>query len=139
MNSSTYKDYKGRAHGYLLDTAFVFIGHLYFVTFVGNESFLKKTLTQSNDRGILFSINWYTDVGDDIMSKVTAKYQITIPVKVRKELGIVPGSEVDINKEGDKYVLIVNPINELRKKWQGKFKNSTTTNDYMDKIRGRAN
>jgi hypothetical protein len=42
MNSSTCKDYKGRAHGYFLDTAFVFIGHLYFVTFVGNESLLKK-------------------------------------------------------------------------------------------------
>ena len=39
------------------------------------------------------------------MSKVTAKYQITIPVKVRKELGIVPGSEVDITIEGDKYIL----------------------------------
>ena len=26
-------------------------------------------------------------------SKVTAKYQITLPVKIRKELGIVPGAE----------------------------------------------
>lgn len=33
------------------------------------------------------------------MSKVTAKYQITIPVGVRKKLGIVPGSEVDIAQE----------------------------------------
>lgn len=73
------------------------------------------------------------------MSKVTAKYQITIPLKVRKELGIVPGSEVDINKEGDQYVLIVNPINELKKKWQGKFKNGSTTNEYMEKIRGKVN
>ncbi len=72
------------------------------------------------------------------MSKVTAKYQITIPVKVRKELGIVPGSEVDITIEGDKYILIVNPINEIKKKWQGRFKNGKTTNDYMDEIRGKA-
>ena len=35
------------------------------------------------------------------MSKVTVKYQITIPVEVRKELGIVPGGEVDITKEGE--------------------------------------
>ena len=73
------------------------------------------------------------------MSKVTAKYQITIPVKVRKELGIVPGSEVDITIEGDKYILIVNPINEIKKKWRGRFKNGKTTNDYMDEIRGKAN
>ena len=38
------------------------------------------------------------------MSRVTAKYQITISVKIRKELGIVPGTEVDITKEGDKYI-----------------------------------
>jgi len=73
------------------------------------------------------------------MSKVTAKYQITIPLKVRKELGIVPGSEVDITIEGDKYILIVNPINEIKKKWRGRYKNGKTANDYMDEIRGKAN
>jgi len=73
------------------------------------------------------------------MSKVTAKYQITIPVKIRKELGIVPGTEVDIAREGDKYVLIVNPINEIKKKWRGRFKDGTTTNDYMDAVRGKVN
>jgi len=72
------------------------------------------------------------------MSKVTAKYQITIPVKLRKELGIVPRSEVDITIEGDKYILIANSINEIKKKWRGKYKNGKTTNDYMDEIRGKA-
>ncbi|MEE8329331.1 MAG: AbrB/MazE/SpoVT family DNA-binding domain-containing protein [Thermodesulfovibrionia bacterium] len=71
------------------------------------------------------------------MSKVTAKYQITIPMDVRKELGIVPGSEVDITKEEDKYILLVNPINELKKKWRGRFKNGITSKDYMDEIRGK--
>ncbi len=45
------------------------------------------------------------------MSKVTAKYQFTIPVKVRKEMGIVPGTEVDITKEGQKYAPYVEIIN----------------------------
>ncbi len=70
------------------------------------------------------------------MSRVTAKYQITIPLKVRKELGIVPGSEVDITREGDKYVLVVNPVEELKKKWCGRFKDGKTTDEYMDEIRG---
>jgi len=35
------------------------------------------------------------------VSRVTAKYQITIPVKIRKELGIIPGTEVNIATEGD--------------------------------------
>ena len=73
------------------------------------------------------------------MSKVTIKYQITIPAKIRNELRIIPGSEVDIAKEGDKYILIVNPIKEIKKKWCGRFKNKTTTEDYMDEIRGKVN
>ena len=72
------------------------------------------------------------------VSKVTAKYQITIPVEVRKELGITPGNEVDITREKDKYILIVNPINELKKRWRGKLKSGITTDKYMDEIRGKA-
>jgi AbrB family looped-hinge helix DNA binding protein len=73
------------------------------------------------------------------LSKVTAKYQITIPMKVRKELCIVPGSEVDITKEGQKYVLIVDPIETVRKKWRGRFKGGPTTMEYMDEVRGEIN
>ncbi len=73
------------------------------------------------------------------MSRVTAKFQITIPVEVRKELGIVPGSEVDITKKKDKYVLIVNPIIGLKKRWRGKFRDEKTTDEYMNEIRGKAN
>jgi len=53
------------------------------------------------------------------MTKVTAKYQITIPPEVRTELGIVPGSEVEICKEEDRYVLVVDPIAELKKNGVG--------------------
>jgi len=73
------------------------------------------------------------------MSRVTAKYQITIPVEVRKELGIIPGTEVDIAREGDKYVLVVNPIIELKKRWRGRFRDGKTTDEYMDEIRGKVN
>ena len=73
------------------------------------------------------------------MSKVTAKYQITIPAKLRKELGIVPGTEVDIAKEGQKYVLIVDPIRAIKAKWRGKFKDRLTTREYMNEVRGPIN
>ncbi|MBI4377974.1 MAG: AbrB/MazE/SpoVT family DNA-binding domain-containing protein [Nitrospinae bacterium] len=71
------------------------------------------------------------------MSKVTAKYQITIPPEVRKDLGIIPGTNVDITRKGDRYVLIVNPINELKRRWRGRFKDGKTTTEYMDEIRGK--
>jgi AbrB family looped-hinge helix DNA binding protein len=73
------------------------------------------------------------------MSKVTAKYQVTIPVEVRKEMGIIPGSEVAITKKGEKYVLIVNPIETVKNKWRGRFKGGPATMKYMDEVRGKVN
>ena len=73
------------------------------------------------------------------MSKVTAKYQVTIPVKVRKEMGIVPGTEVDITKKGQKYILVVNPIETIKKKWRGRFRGKPATMQYIDEIRGKVN
>ncbi len=70
------------------------------------------------------------------MTRVTAKYQITIPVEVRKELGIIPGSEVDIARAGDMYVLIARPVESIRKKWRGKFKDGKTSDAYMNEVRG---
>ena len=73
------------------------------------------------------------------MSKVTAKYQITIPPYVRSELGIVPGCEVDIKKKGQQYVLVVNPVAELKKSWRGKYKGKQSSDEYLDQIRGPVN
>ena len=72
------------------------------------------------------------------MSKVTSKYQITIPVEIRKELGIMPGADVDISKNDGKYVLLVNPLIELKRKWQGRFKDGKTSDEYINEIRGKA-
>lgn len=70
------------------------------------------------------------------MSKVTEKYQITLPIAVRKELGIVPGTEVDIVKEGQRYLLVANPIDSLKNKWRGKFKGKQTGEEYLEMVRG---
>ena len=71
------------------------------------------------------------------MTKVTAKYQITLPPDVRNELSIVPGSEVEIARKGNDYVLVVNPIAELKKTWRGKYRGKQRTDEYIDEIRGR--
>ena len=44
---------------------------------------------------ILFLYIWYNK-REIQLSKVTSKYQITIPVFVRKALGIIPESEIGI-------------------------------------------
>ena len=73
------------------------------------------------------------------MSKVTAKYQVTIPVKVRKEMGIFPGAEVDITKKGQEYILVVDPIETIKRRWRGRFKGGLKTMEYMDEVRGKVN
>lgn len=73
------------------------------------------------------------------MSKVTAKYQFTIPLSVRKELGIIPGTEVDIQKKGENFFLVVNPIETIKKKWRGRLKGGPATMEYIDEVRGTIN
>lgn len=63
------------------------------------------------------------------MAKVTAKYQITIPPEIRKQLGIVPGSEIDIVKENGRYPLVTNPVADLKEKWRGRYKAGQSTMD----------
>jgi AbrB family looped-hinge helix DNA binding protein len=70
------------------------------------------------------------------MSKVTAKYQITLPKRVRRDLGIVPGAEVDIVKDGKRFVLVVDPAEGIKKKWRGRFRDGSTTASYLDQVRG---
>ena len=70
------------------------------------------------------------------MGKVTAKYQITIPPKVRKELGIVPGMSVDIKKEGNRYFLHVNSLEGIKRKWRGRFRDKISSDQYLENIRG---
>lgn len=70
------------------------------------------------------------------MSKVTAKYQITLPKRVRRDLGIVPGAEVDIVKDGKRFVLVVDSAEGIKKKWRGRFRDGSTTAAYMDQVRG---
>jgi len=43
---------------------------------------------------------------------------------------------VDIVKKGTKYVIIVDPIAEIRNKWRGKFKDESTTMAYLEQVRG---
>jgi AbrB family looped-hinge helix DNA binding protein len=73
------------------------------------------------------------------MSKVTAKYQITLPKRVRRDLGVVPGAEVDIVQDGKRFILVVNPAEGIKRKWRGRYKDGSTTEGYLDQVRGSVN
>jgi AbrB family looped-hinge helix DNA binding protein len=78
-------------------------------------------------------------MGKRSMSKVTAKYQITLPKRVRRDLGVVPGADVDIVKDGKRFILVVNPAEGIRRKWRGRYKDGSTTESYLDQVRGSVN
>jgi hypothetical protein len=44
--------------------------------------------------------------------------------------------DVNIAQRGDRFELVVNPMDGLKKKWRGKFKGGETTDQYLKEIRG---
>ena len=72
------------------------------------------------------------------MSKVTEKFQITIPKPVREALHIIPGGEVDIIPLGNEFVLKVDPIENLKQVWKGRLKDKQSTDEYIEEIRGES-
>ena len=61
-----------------------------------------------------------------IQTKVSTKYQVVIPKKIRKEIGIKPGQKMDIKLEGKKIVLTVG----------NDFKNWKWPEDYYQSLKG---
>ena len=56
--------------------------------------------------------------------KVSSKYQVVIPEKVRSLLGLQPGTQVDvIAKGGVAYIVPIPSIEELKESFEGKLTN----------------
>jgi AbrB family looped-hinge helix DNA binding protein len=48
--------------------------------------------------------------------RITTKGQITIPINVRKSLGIIPQTEIDFKEENGKFYIIKTHLPKLRRK-----------------------
>lgn len=56
--------------------------------------------------------------------KVSSKYQVVIPEKVRSAIGLQPGTQVDIiAKGGVAYIVPVPSLSEIKSRLQGKLTN----------------
>ena len=56
--------------------------------------------------------------------KVSSKYQVVIPEKVRSQLGLQPGTQVDvIAKGGVAYIVPVPTVRELQESFKGQLSN----------------
>jgi len=67
--------------------------------------------------------------------KVTTKGQVTIPVNIRKKMGILPDTEVDFVQEGDRVILVkhkdATPASRTFKKLRGVATVRMTTDEIM--------
>ena len=73
--------------------------------------------------------------------KITTKGQVTIPVHIRKFLGITAHSEVDFRIADDKVILIKQEQNDVDgpsrfAKLRGTLKGTLTTDEWMRATRG---
>ena len=70
------------------------------------------------------------------MSKVTAKFQITIPREVRAGMNIMPGVVLGFKEQDGKFFLVKNPNSDPIEKWRGAFRLNKTTDEIMAELRG---
>jgi antitoxin PrlF len=74
------------------------------------------------------------------MTTMTSKGQVTIPKRVRDQLGLKPGSHIDFDLDGDQVVLRPAGKRQARKspfaKLRGIRKTGMTTEQWMTLLRG---
>ena len=70
------------------------------------------------------------------MSKVTAKFQITIPKEIRIALNIMPGVNVGFKEKKGRFYLIKNPNSDPIEKWRGVIREKKRTDDIIAELRG---
>lgn len=70
------------------------------------------------------------------MSKVTVKYQITIPKEIRKAMNIMPGATIGFEQKAGKFYLVKNNNIDPIDKWRGSLKLNNTTDEMMTDLRG---
>ena len=68
--------------------------------------------------------------------KVTSKGQVTIPKKLREEMGIGPGDYLEIREKAAGYVISKKIDKEKIKKYLGILNNDKRSDDLVKELRG---
>lgn len=70
------------------------------------------------------------------MSRVTSKGQVTIPKKIRDELGIRPGDEIEFVQTDEGYQIRKEPEENPFEKWRGASETNKSVEERMAELRG---
>jgi AbrB family looped-hinge helix DNA binding protein len=70
------------------------------------------------------------------MTTVTVKGQVTIPKRIRKKLGIVPGTHIKFIEKKNTVIIQPDEIPNPFEKWVGFLDNNKNTDDVIKDMRG---
>jgi AbrB family looped-hinge helix DNA binding protein len=71
------------------------------------------------------------------MSRVTEKGQVTIPKRIREELGIRPGDEVRFERTEEGYIVRKEVDESQFEKWRGVVDTDRSVEEEMQDLRGK--
>lgn len=69
-------------------------------------------------------------------AKVTSKGQVTLPIELRKKIGIKPGSYIEIKETEAGYVIRRQVEDDCLKKYIGILNNETSSDKVTKELRG---
>lgn len=69
-------------------------------------------------------------------AKVTSKGQVTLPIDLRKKIGIEPGNYIEIKETEAGYIIMKQVEGNRFKKYTGILNDNTTSDEVIRKLRG---
>ncbi|MBI9083873.1 MAG: AbrB/MazE/SpoVT family DNA-binding domain-containing protein [Desulfobacterales bacterium] len=69
-------------------------------------------------------------------TKITTKYQITLPKEVRQAMNLKPGEQVSFKAENGRYYLVKNTQTNPIEKWRGTLRSGKRSDELVAELRG---
>ena len=69
-------------------------------------------------------------------TKITSKYQITLPKEVRLAMNLMPGVQVSFKAEDGRFYLVKTAPKDPIEKWRGTLRSEKSSDELLAEVRG---
>lgn len=69
-------------------------------------------------------------------SKITSKYQITLPKEVRRAMNLMPGLQVSFKAQNGRFYLVRDSDGDAIETWRGRLRSQKSSDDLVAELRG---